>query len=215
MGPFYWVRHAESDWNAANRLCGRTDVALSEMGRLQARRLAERFAALPVEALYTSPLRRAVETAEIIAERHGIQPVVEPSLVELNYGAWEGMTFAEIMHRDGENFRAWDADPGAVAPPGGESGEEALARITPFLDMLRTRHPQGNVVVVSHKTISRLIVCHVLGLSLSEYRRRLTMDNAAVSIIQPEEPGWRLVLLNDISHLAVPGTSPPTADGAF
>ena len=214
MGQFYWVRHAESDWNAENRLCGRTDVALSKMGRLQARRLAERFAPLPVEALLTSPLRRAVETAEIIAARLGIQPVVELSLVELNYGAWEGMTFAEILQRDGGNFRAWEADPGAVAPPGGESGEEALTRVAPFLDSLRTRHPQGNVVVVSHKTLSRLIVCHVLGLSPSEYRRRLTMDNAAVSIIQPEEPGWRLVLLNDTSHLAVPGTRAPT-DGAL
>ena len=215
MGQFYWVRHAESDWNAEDRLCGRTDAPLSERGRLQARRLAERFAALPVEALYTSPLRRAVETAELIAERHGIQPVVEPRLVELNYGAWEGMTFAEILQRDGGIFHAWDADPAAVATPAGESGEEALARTTPFLDTLRGRHPQGNAVVVSHKTISRLMVCYVLGLSPSEYRRRLTVDNAAVSIIQPEEGGWRLVLLNDTSHLAVPGTRAPTTDGVF
>jgi broad specificity phosphatase PhoE len=228
MALFYFVRHGESEWNAENRLCGRTDVALSDEGRRQAARLAERLRALPPDALYTSPLRRTVETAEIIAAAIRLTPVVDDRLIELDYGAWEGMTFAEVIELDADAFRAWDADPGNVAPRGGESGKQALARVVPFLDELTARHPaeRDHVVVVCHKTICRLVVCHALGLSPSEYRRRLSMDNAALNIIQstvhgsaaqpglPAAAGWRLILLNDTSHLA-PIHTEATLNGSF
>jgi probable phosphoglycerate mutase len=221
MALFYFVRHGESEWNAEERLCGRTDVALSDAGRRQAARLAERLRAPAqsgTDAIYTSPLRRTVETAEIIAAGTGLKPIVDERLIELNYGAWEGMTFAEIMELDGDAYRAWDADPGTVAPPDGESGEQALARVVPFLDELAVRHPaeRDHVVVVSHKTICRLIACHVLGLAPSEYRRRISMDNAALNIIQSRpERDWRLILLNDTSHLAPIHTEAASLNGTF
>ena len=218
MALFYFVRHGESEWNAEDRLCGRTDVALSDEGRRQAARLAERLRGLSPAALYTSPLRRTVETAEIIVAGAGLKPIVNERLIELNYGAWEGMTFAEIMELDGDAYRAWDADPGTVAPPDGESGEQALARVVPFLDELAVRHPaeRDHVVVVSHKTICRLIACHVLGLAPSEYRRRISMDNAALNIIQSRpERDWRLILLNDTSHLAPIHTEAASLNGTF
>lgn len=204
MALFYFVRHGVSNWNSENRLCGRTDVPLSDEGRRQAARLAERLRGLAPAALYTSPLRRAVETAEIIAATVSLTPVTDERLVELDYGAWEGKTFAEVMEQDAEAFRAWDADPGNVPPRGGESGGQALKRVAPFLDELAARHPgeREHVIVVCHRTICRLVVCHALGLSPSEYRRRLSMDNAALNIIQSMEKDWRLILLNDTSHLA-------------
>ena len=216
MALFYFVRHGVSEWNTENRLCGRSDVSLSDEGRRQATRLAERLRALPPDAIYTSPLRRTVETAEIIAATTGLKPIVDARLVELDYGAWEGMTFAEVMDHDAGAYRAWDADPGNVAPRGGESGVRALERVVPFLDELAVRHSaeRDHVVVVCHKTICRLVVCHVLGLSPSEYRRRLSMDNAALNIIQPHEQGWRLILLNDTSHLA-PIHTEATLNGSF
>ena len=204
MALFYFVRHGETEWNAENRVCGRTDVPVSEAGRRQAARLAERLRALPVGALYSSPLQRALETANIIGEAAGLKPTVDESLIELDYGAWEGKTFAEIMEQDTATYRAWDADPGAMAPPGGETGRQALARVVPFLDSRAAEHPQGHVVIVSHKTICRLVICHALGLAPSEYRRRFPMQNGALNIIQPWEQGWRVVLLNDTSHLAAP-----------
>jgi len=216
MAFFYFVRHGVSEWNAENRLCGRTDVSLSEEGRRQAARLAERLRGLSPAALYTSPLRRTVETAEIIAASMGLTPKVDDRLVELDYGAWEGMTFAEVMELDADAFRAWDADPGNVSPREGESGAQALARVVPFLDELAARHrvEREHVVVVCHRTICRLIVCHAIGLSPSEYRRRLSMDNAALNIIQSTEQGWRLILLNDTSHLA-PIHTEATLNGSF
>jgi broad specificity phosphatase PhoE len=217
MTDFYFVRHAESAWNAENRLCGRTDMTLSETGRGQAERLAERLRALHPDAFYTSPLQRARETAEIIARAVGLTPTVDERLIEINYGAWEGKTFAEVMQQDAETYRAWDADPAAVSPPDGESGTQALARVTPFLDELAARHPseRARIMVVTHKTICRLVVCHVLGLPPSEYRRRLTMDNAAVNIFRQDEEGWRLALLNDTSHLALPDAGRASINGTF
>jgi probable phosphoglycerate mutase len=217
MALFYFGRHGESEWNAENRLCGRTDVSLSEAGRRQAARLAERLRALPPDAIYTSPLRRAMETAEIIAQGTGLTPAVDERIIEINYGAWEGRTFAEIMAQDGEAFRVWDADPGTVSPPGGESGNQALARIVPFLNELGAGHTgeREHVVIVCHKTVCRLVVCHVLGLAPSEYRRRLSMENAALNIIAPSDSGWRLVLFNDTSHLTAIHAEAASLNGIF
>lgn len=189
MGLFYLVRHGESAWNAENRLCGRSDVPLSEVGRQQAMSLAARLTAIPFEALYSSPLQRALETARLISEAVGLQPVLDQRLVELDYGQWEGRTLAGIMEDDAETFRAWDAHPAQLAPPGGESGLKAQQRIVSFLDSMAAKHPHGNVLVAFHKTVCRLAVCHVLEMPPDEYRRRLFLSNAALSIIRPRPDG--------------------------
>jgi broad specificity phosphatase PhoE len=202
MGLFYLVRHGESAWNAEDRLCGRTDVPLSEVGRRQAKSLAERLKPIPFEALYSSPLVRALETARLISESVGLQPVTDRRLVELDYGQWEGRTLADIMENDARTFRAWDANPAQLAPPGGETGLEAQQRIVSFLESLVAKHRQGNVLVAFHKTVCRLAVCHVLGMAPDEYRRRLVLNNAALCIIQPRPDGWQLISFNDTSHLS-------------
>ena len=211
MGLFYLVRHGETEWNAENRLCGQSDVPLSEAGRQQAKKLAERLKSIPFEGLYSSPLRRALETANLISQVIGLEPIVDERLIELGYGEWEGKTLAEVEKNDPKTFRAWDADPGEVAPPGGESGLEAQQRVVPFLDFLAARHRQRHVAVVFHKTVCRLAVCHILGMSASEYRRRLVMGDCALNIIQPQDNGWQLVTFNDTSHLS--GYHPARASG--
>jgi len=205
MGLFYLLRHGETEWNAENRFCGRTDVPLSDAGRRQARTVAARLKPLPFEALYSSPLQRALETARLISESVGLQPVPDFRLVELDYGQWEGKTVAEIMESDPETFCAWDANPAQFAPPGGESGLAAQQRVVSCLDSLAAKHPVGPVLVVLHKTVCRLAVCNVLGMSPSEYRRRLVLNNAALSIIQARPVGWQLVTFNDTSHLSALG----------
>ncbi len=164
MGLFYLVRHGETEWNAENRLCGRTDVPLSETGRGQARSLAERLRSTSFDALYASPLERATETAHLISRTGGLTPVQDSRLLELDYGQWEGKTLAEIRQSDPETFRAWDANPAQVAPPGGESGFEAQQRVVSFLDFLAAKHPRGNVLVVFHKTVCRLAISYALGM---------------------------------------------------
>jgi broad specificity phosphatase PhoE len=217
MALFYLVRHGESVWNAEERLCGRTDIDLNDEGRRQAALLGERLRLLPPTAIYMSPLKRTVETAEIIARGTGLAPVVDPRIVELNYGEWEGKTFAEVQAQDGELYRRWDADPAAEAPPGGETGLAGVVRIAAFLDEMKQRHSAGHehVVVVTHKTVCRLAICHALGLNPAEYRRRLSMSNTALNILAPEQDGWRVVLVNDTSHLERVHSEAATPNGTF
>ncbi len=202
MALFYFIRHGETQWNAEGRICGRSDVDLSEIGREQAQRLADRLKSVAIDAIYSSPLRRARQTAEIIAQATGLKPLVEEGLVELNYGSWEGKTFREIIERERETLAAWKADPGGMAPPGGETGIEVLNRVAGVMEGLARQHHRGKVALVCHKTVSRLAVCYALGVSATEYRRRLTMENAAVNIVERSRQCWRLVLFNDTSHLS-------------
>jgi probable phosphoglycerate mutase len=155
---------------------------------------------MPIEAFYSSPLSRALETARLIEEAIGREPVIDPRLAELNYGAWEGRIFDEVKRTD-PTYWAWDADPATVAPPEGETGIELLERAWPFMVDMAQRHPSGNVVVVCHKTVCRLLACHIMGVPLAEYRRRLPMQNAALNIFETVGGDWSVVTLNDTSHL--------------
>ena len=204
MARFYFIRHGETEWNAAGRLCGRADVPLSEVGRRQAELLAVRLKAIPVTALYSSPARRALETASILGRAIGREAVVDSRLVELSYGAWEGKTYEESRHSSPDVYRAWELDPAAVAPPEGESGAQLVDRVNPFLAEVAQRHPTGDVVVVCHRTLCRLIACHVMGVPLAEYRKRIPMDNAALNIFETQEGQWSVVAINDTSHLSNP-----------
>ncbi len=208
MALYYFVRHGETEWNAEGRLCGRTDVPLSEVGRRQAQLLAKRLQSLPVEALYSSPLQRALETANIIGVAIRLDPMPDPRLMELSYGTWEGSTSAECRRTDPENYRAWEMDPAAVAPPGGESGEQLVGRVRPFLADLAQKHPTGNVVVVCHRTVCRLLSCYIMGAPLSEYRKRIPMDNAALNIFEEREGKSRVMAINDTSHLGLDAFRP-------
>jgi broad specificity phosphatase PhoE len=201
MALFYFLRHGEATWNAEGRWCGRTDVPLSDGGRRQAQLLAQRVRPILIEALYSSPLERALETARIVGEAIGREPVVDRRLMELNYGAWEGRTYEESRRATPDIYRAWEADPAKVAPPEGESGEQLVERVTPFLVEVAQRHQAGNVVVVCHRTLCRLIACYIMGVPLSEYRKRIPMDNAALNIFETREGKWHVVALNDTSHL--------------
>jgi broad specificity phosphatase PhoE len=202
MAHIYYLRHGETEWNTEGRVCGHTDVPLSDAGRQQACLLAERLKSLRVDVLYSSPLRRALDTARIVAEAIGHTPVVDIRLMELNYGEWEGRTFDEIERADPLGYQAWVADPGRLAPPRGESGEQLIERAAPFFNLIASRYGEGNVAVVCHKTVGRLFACHILGAPLANYRRRVVIDNASLNIFVTGKDGWRVAALNDTSHLA-------------
>jgi uncharacterized phosphatase len=204
MAFFYFIRHGETEWNAAGRLCGRTDVALSEAGRRQARLLAARLQPVPFAALYSSPARRALETASILGQAIGLEAVSDSRLVELSYGGWEGKTYEESKRANPEIYRAWELDPASVAPPEGESGKQLIERLKPFVAEVAQRHPTGNIVVVCHRTLCRLLGCHIMGLPLSEYRKRIPMENAALNIFETRNGKGDVVALNDPSPLVDP-----------
>ena len=147
-------RHGATALSAEDRFAGVTDVALSDEGREQTRRLAERLSDEKIMAVYASPLSRTVETAEILAAPHKVEVQLRDGLREINHGRWEQMTRREVEQEFPEEAAEWEKDPYTFAPLGGESGLAVTARALPVLIDLVRNHADENFLVVSHKTTS-------------------------------------------------------------
>ena len=203
----FLVRHGATVLSAEDRYAGSVDVALSEDGRAQARALGKRLAGEPLAAAYASPMSRAMDTAALIAAGRNLGIVTVPELRETDHGHWEGKTRDEIRESHPEEYARWEHDPVTFAPSHGETGLQVLARALPaFLDIV-VRHPDGSVLVVSHKATIRLVVSQLLGVELRGYRDRLDMSPCGLNILDVKSGAEaRLVLFNDVSHYAtVPG----------
>ncbi len=194
------VRHGETDWNRDNRVQGHSDVALNETGTEQARCLAQQLKGESVTAIYSSPLRRAWETALAIAEFHRLSVQAEPDLAELDVGEMDGLTFEQMRSKYGDILREWMRDAGPVKMPNGESLEELQGRAWPAVVRMLHRHPEGTVVAISHNFTINTIICQAIGLPLCDFRR-LGLSVASISVLDLNERGARLTLLNDTCHL--------------
>ncbi|HEX6762147.1 MAG TPA: histidine phosphatase family protein [Gaiellaceae bacterium] len=150
MTTILLVRHGETEWNRVGRYQGWADPPLNDTGRAQARELAEQLRAAPFDAVYSSDLRRARETAEIVAAPHAVEVVVEPGLREVNVGAWSGLTRAEVEARF----------PGGERP-GGETREEHIERVLAAAERIARAHPSDRVLLVSHGGTMRALRTHV------------------------------------------------------
>jgi broad specificity phosphatase PhoE len=180
------VRHGLTPWNEQHRYCGHSDVPLSVAGRAQARWLAAQLRPRPLQAIYSSDLARAHETAEIIASKHVPPVVVTVSTAwrEIAFGAWEGLTYSEIASAFADQLDFF-TDPEHYAPPGGEALADVLRRVQPALTelmMQRTSYHEGDIVIVSHGGTMRGLLCALLGISLS-YQWQLRMDPGSLSAV--------------------------------
>lgn len=175
------ARHGQTDWNAAGKIQGSSDIPLNDTGRSQARALSEKLrdGQYRVQVIYTSPLKRARETAEVVGNALGVDVVCAPELTELNFGDWEGCSWGEIGERWPEQFAAYSADRRNYAPPGGESYAEMLTRARPFLDSLR-RKRGGDALCVCHSAVMRGLLADLQGMSVSESYKRLRLPNGIV-----------------------------------
>ena len=195
---------------AEDRFAGATDVHLSDEGRGQVRRLAERLAREEVSAVYASDLSRTMETARILAEPHRLKVQPRPGLREISHGHWEQMTRREVEQAYPQEARDWEKDPYTFAPTGGESGLDVTARALPELIHMVRSHPRENLIVVSHKATIRLLLSSLLGFDPRRYRDNLDQSPAALNIIDFKEASRaRLTLFNDTSHYAENGQAIP------
>jgi probable phosphoglycerate mutase len=197
----YLIRHGQTAHSAADRFSGASDVDLAEEGQRQATCLAQRLAGEPITAFYCSPLRRAIETAGLIAHPHGLTPTPVAGLREIDYGLWEGLPREEVLAQFGDEYAAWEGDPLTLAPRDGETGLAVLARMLPALRDIARHHAGQRVAVVAHKSANRLALCGLLGLDPRTYRDRLDQSPACLNIVDFADNGQaRLVLFNDVSH---------------
>jgi broad specificity phosphatase PhoE len=200
----YLARHGATPLTSEDRFSGEEGVELSEEGRWQSARLAERLKDEGITAIYSSPLSRALDTARIVAGSGGPSPVSKEGLREIRHGHWEGRTRGEVERSFGDEYAAWEADPFTFAPAGGESGVHVLARALPVVREIVTGHSGERVLVVSHKATIRLILCGLLGIDGRGYRDRLDQAPACLNVLDFKDPvRARLMLFNDTGHYAL------------
>src|SRR5258708_24225343 len=195
------VRHGATVLSAEDRFAGATDVALSDEGREQTRRLADRLSHEKITAVYASPLGRTVETAQILAGPHKLEVQTRDGFREINHGRWEQMTRREVEEKFPEEAAEWEKDQYTFAPLGGESGLAVTARALPALVEIVRAHPGDHVLVVSHKGTIRLLLSSLLGCDTSRYRDNLDQNPTALNIVDFTDPSRaRVTWFTDPSH---------------
>ena len=210
------TRHGATPRSTPEQHLGqRLDVPISDDGRAAAIALGARLAGIQFDRVVSSPLLRAVQTAELAAPKQPVER--DPRLMEMDYGRWEGLTYAQIDEADAAYRRRWEQDPARLPCPGGESGNQVAARVISFIDELLDwaegmdgagvpagTEPDRCVLVVGHSSTNRILLCVALGVSLREYRRRFVQASGSLTVLRYDHrrgPGARLLLANDVSHL--------------
>ena len=195
------LRHGQTPMSVQKRYAGRSDVPLTDVGRQQAAAAAKRLASAGLGAIVTSPLLRAAATAQEVATVTGAAVVTDDGFRETDFGAWEGLTFAEVRERWPGELTAWLADPD-VAPPGGESFIEVSTRVTAALNRVLAARAGQTVLIVSHVTpIKTLVAAALLAPPAALYRMHL--DVAALSEIDWYADGPAVLRsFNDTGHLS-------------
>ena len=219
------TRHGLTDRSEPEQHLGqRMDVSLNDDGRRQAKALGRRLARVPFDRAITSPLFRARETAELVTGG-GVHLEPDPRLKEMDYGGWEGMTYAQIAERDAAFRREWELAPDRLACPGGESGGDVAVRVRSFLEDLLAEHkawharaafratfeggpaartPERPILVVGHSSTNRILLCVALGTDIRDYRRRFVQGQANLTVLRWEAgdgPDGKLLVANDLAHL--------------
>jgi len=195
------VRHGETDWNQARRIQGSgSDTQLNQKGHQQAESLALRLKQEKIQAIYSSPLQRAQDTARTIARYHQLSVEIEPSLKEIEVGELEGMSIADVAEHLSELLIMHSQSNELPRLPGGESLTEVQQRVWSTIQRLVDRHSDGVLVVVGHYFSVLTTICSVLNLPLWQIDK-LRLNSGSISIITFDEQATRLTLFNDTCHL--------------
>jgi len=203
MGTLLIARHGETEWNAAGRIQGHTDIGLSSNGADQARSLGKRLSGLSIDAAYSSDLTRTSETAKLaLGDRHIVLNQT-PMLREYNKGEFEGMTLSEIKARFPNEYLKYLEKDLDYAPKGGETTREVSVRIARIIGEIKSKHINQTVLIVSHGGVLRAAMVSLLGMPM-EGNWSFVFGNCGLTIIDTFDDNAVLRQFNDISHLNGP-----------
>jgi phosphoserine phosphatase len=201
MTEILLIRHGDVPWLEPERFRGRAELELTDTGIAQADAAARRIARCwRAQAIYASPLRRTLRTAEIIAGPLGLPVQPLDALIDIDYGEWQGLTIEEARARWPAEAELWQRRPDLVRPPGGDSLQDVLARVAEALRLIVARHRQETVLLVGHDSVNRVLLLHALELPLARYWQ-IGQEPCAISWIEASADGFFVRAMNETAHL--------------
>jgi broad specificity phosphatase PhoE len=194
------IRHGETDWNQEQIFRGKIDVPLNQTGFAQARAVREALAEIVIDAIYASPLARALETARVLAEGRGLAIRTEEGLSDIDFGLWQGVSKENVKKDYPDLYSTWLTDPQLVTFPRGENLLKVQKRAMAALERSVDSNPGKTIALVSHRVVNKVMLCGVLGLDLSRFWR-VKQDTCALNRFEYETGNYFLTLLNDTCHM--------------
>lgn len=209
MTEIILARHGETEWNLAEIFRGQIDVELNETGLKQAELLGEYLSQTKIEVIYSSPKKRALKTAELMASHHPLDVVVTPGLRDLDFGQWQGLSQQEVKEQYQELYTAWMKAPHQLKMPGGESLDDVRQRALGVVDEVIAKY-KGTVILVSHRVVNKVLICALLGLDNSHFWQ-IRQDTCGIITFTYENGQFVLTEHNNTSYLK-PIQKKPLAD---
>ncbi len=194
------ARHGETDWNTGEIFRGRADVGLNETGLRQAELLGDYLSGEKIDFIYSSPLKRAVQTAEAIAQPRAVDVNIVQNLIDFDYGEWQGLSHREVKEKYPELYQDWRDTPEQVRIPGGESLEEVRSRAISFVEDAVMRCGEGKIVFVSHRVVNKVLTCSLLGLGNAHFWN-IRLDTGGITRFNCGDGRVVLTSHNDTSYL--------------
>jgi probable phosphoglycerate mutase len=206
---FYLIRHGETDWNLNGIWQGHADVPLNAVGQIQARRLAERLRGegTRFDAIYSSDLKRAWETAAAVAGALESTPRPVPALREIDIGSWSGRTNAEIRAEDGETYERIRSGED-IARGGAERFLDLYSRVVGAAERLAAKHPGASLALVTHGGVVRALLLHAARDKVGVGAHRVHIGNTSITVLSCGENGWAIERINDMAHLEASPQAP-------
>ena len=191
------LRHGQTDWNRDRIFRGRADVPLNEVGCAEADAIGRALEGVRLDAVYASPLSRAVETAR---RASGRVPEAEEGFTDIHYGEWQGFPLEVVEKRYPETYQIWRSSPQRTRIPGGETLDEVRIRAMDALMRLSERHPEETTLIVSHRVVNKVLLCSVLGWDMSSFWR-IRQDTCAINVFDCTPEAFVIHMVNDAGHL--------------
>jgi broad specificity phosphatase PhoE len=197
----YFLRHGETAYSKTGAYCGELDTELTAEGAQMAKAFADAYRSVAWTAVYVSPMKRTIATAQPLCDALGLEMQLRAGLEEIHYGKWEDQSVDYVKQHYWDDYIHWLAEPAWNPPTGGETSVEIASRASLVIAEIQKKYATGNVLVVSHKATIRIILCDLLGIDLGRYRDRIDMLAGAVSIVKFDLHGPLLQELGNRAYM--------------
>lgn len=200
MTTLYLLRHGQSEWNILNKVQGQEDTELTEIGIEQANKAAERLKYENIDIIYSSDLKRAYNTAEIVGDKLDLEVNKLNGIREINFGVWQGLDLDTIKKEHGEDYKLWRTEPHKLNIENAENLQTLKERVIGDVQKLISENPNKKILLVSHGAAIKALILGILDIDISKYNK-ITIGNVGLSIIEFREFSPVIKVLNDTNHV--------------